>query len=627
MIRRVFGLVLLVVLSFAASLAQQLRGDIWSSYRNYASPWLGELPSGAIRPALTPRVVCVLVRGLRLDESRTMPTLQMLRQRGLDATAALSPPTYRAPAWMGLMSGATPDIHGITRNDAFISPDEQVDTIFAEMRIANKNSAVVGSIGWNDWFGPDLGRFEEMIDPEPNLRDDTAINTAIQIVQTAQPPPQFVLVELSALEGLSRTQAINQAGPIPEPIVDAILSNTQVTTQTLADAITLTDARIQRLYSVLDFNTTTLIVISDRGRDEHGHDGGDDADVSRVPLIMAGAGIQPGGQDIVKQSAFAPTLAALLGIAMPAQTQDAPLIGNLETTHLQPLPVAAAPITPTNELSQVRPSDLTLAPMAAVMLDAAQQRVTFDEYWSEGMGEPRFAAETFQRYRVGIAGGNVTAFEQFQAELNAKREAAYEIRLTRERLQRLPILFAAALALIAFIGLLLQQYPLQPLIGTAAYYVVWLAIFTFVDRYRLSLSMFAEGQLEPFLSTIARTTSWLMLVTALLVALFTGRHKNLLDAAITAVNTLGLIAAVPLGLLIWFYWQWGLSFGWTLPSSGLLAAVLIGLTHIVAMSARLWADGPALPIAPIVFALAGLLHLLVRRRPRSGLHYERVKIK
>jgi len=630
MIRRVFGFVLLVVLSFAAPLAARLRDETWSDYRNYTSPWLGDLPSGAIRPALSPRVICVLVRGLRLDESRTMPTLQILRQRGLDATVALAPPTYRMPVWISLVSGATPDIHGITRNDAFLPQDGQIDTLFAQLRFANRNSAVVGSLAWNDWFGQDVGRFEEMIEPEPNLRDDAAINTAIQIIQTAQPAPQFVLVELSALEELSQTHFIDNTGPIPAPLVDAILSTTQVTTQTLADAITLTDARIQRLYSVLDFNTTTLIVLSDRGRDDRGHDGGDDADVSRVPLIMAGAGIQPGGQDIVKQAAIAPTLAALLGIAMPMQAQDAPLIGNLEVSHVQPLPEAAAApvtVTSTTALSEVRPNTSALAPMAAVMLDSAQQRVTFDEYWSEIMGEPRFAAETFQRYRIGIAGGNVTAFEQFQAEISAKREAAQSIRLTRERLQRLPILLGAVLGLIAFIGLLLQQYPVQPLIGTVLYYVLWLGLFSLLDRFRLSLSMFADGQLEPFLGTVAHSASLLMLGVAVFVALLTGRHKNLLDASITGINTLGLIAAVPVGVLMWFYWQYGLGFSWALPSSGLLAALLISLTHIVAFSAILWAGGPALPIAPIVFVAGGVIYLLVRRRPKQGLHYERFRIK
>jgi hypothetical protein len=139
--------------------------------------------------------------------------------------------------------------------------------------------------------------------------------------------------------------------------------------------------------------------------------------------------------------------------------------------------------------------------------------------------------------------------------------------------------------------------------------------------------MFADGQLEPFLSTVAHSASLLLLGVAVFVALLTGRHKNLLDASITGINTLGLIAAVPLGVLLWFYWQWGLGFAWMLPGSGLLATLLIALTHIGAFSATLWTGGPALPIAPIVFTATGAIFLLVRRRPKQGLHYERFKIK
>jgi hypothetical protein len=605
MIRPIFGTLLLLALVFAPSIAQKARDDLWASYRNYVSPYLAELPAGTGRPALSPRVVCVLVRGLRLEESRTLPTLQTLRQQGLDATVALAPPTYRAPSWVGLVSGATPDVHGITRNDTFLP---NVDTIFKHLRAANKNAVVIGNIQWADWFGPDLARFEEtgeVIEPDADVRDDAAINTAIQVLQDVQQPAHVVLIELASLDGLADAQPITTTQAIsitPTP-----------------DPLALLDARLYRLISTLDLATNTVMVLSDRGRDVEGNDGGDDADVSRVPLVMAGAGVVPGTQDIVKQSAIAPMIAALLGAPMPTHAQGAPLIGALNFSQAQP-------VTASEPISGAQPA-VALAPNAQLMLDSAQQRITFDEFWSEVNGQPRFAAESLQRYRIGIESGNVTAFSQLLAEIGAKREAAEAARLTSERLRRLPALIGFGLALVALVGLCLQKHPVQPFFGAALYYALWLLVFAWVRGHRFSLSMFANGMPQSFWLDVMRDSALLLGGMCLFVALATGRHKTMWDAAITVLSTLGLVACVPLGLLAWFYWQWGLAFTWVLPNSGLLAVVLIGLTQIAALRVEISPALPALPLAPVVALGSLLVHLVVRRKPRSGLYYERVKIR
>ncbi len=583
-----------------------MRDEVWASYRTYASPYLAELPAGTGRPTLSPRVVCVLVRGLRLEESRNLPTLQTLRQQGLDATVALAPPTYRVPSWIGFASGATPEVHGLTRNDAGLP---QIDNIFKQLRAANKNAAVIGTIQWSDWFGPDLARFEETTEPEANARDDAAINTAIQVLQDVQQPAQFVLIELAALDGLAdarpvtTTQAISIT-PTPNPLE-------------------VLDARLFRLISTLDLATNTVMVLSDRGRDADGNDGGDDADVSRVPLVMAGAGIKPGTQDIVKQSAIAPMLAALLGAPMPTHAQGAPMLAALDFATAAS---SAAPITSTEPISPALPAS-TLAPNAKLMLDSAQQRITFDEFWSEVNGQPRFAAESLQRYRIGIESGNVTAFEQLLAEIGAKREAAEGARLTRERLGRLPVLIGLVLALVALVGLCLQKQPLQPLVGMVVYYVLWLVLFALARGHRFSLSMFAGGLPQAFWPSVARDCALLLGGVCLFIALATARHKTVWDAVITVLSTLGLVVCVPLGLLAWFYWQWGLAFVGVLPNSGLLATVLIGLTHVAALSVEVSASLPALPLAPLVALGAGLVYFVVRRKPKPGLQYGRMRIR
>ena len=261
------------------------------------------------------------------------------------------------------------------------------------------------------------------------------------------------------------------------------------------------------------------------------------------------------------------------------------------------------------------------------MLDSAQQRITFDETWSEVNGQPRFAAESFQRYRIGIESGNVTAFEQLLAEIGAKREAAENAKLTRARLGRLPVAVGLVLALVALIGLCLQKHPLQPFVGMLVYFALWLGVFVLVRGHRFSLSMFVNGLPQNFWPGVARDSALLLGGVCLFIALTTARHKNVWDATITVLSTLGLILCVPLGVLAWFYGQWGLTFVGVLPNSGLLATVLIGLTHIAGLSVDVNSALPALPLAPLVALGAGVVYFIVRRKPRPGLHYERVKIR
>ena len=107
--RRIIGLVLIIVLTLLAGFAEQVRDGLWQSYQTYTTPFTGPLPAGAARPPLAPRVVLLLVRGLRLDASNQMPSLNALRQRGANVIIELPAPTYRMPATYGWMSGAWPD--------------------------------------------------------------------------------------------------------------------------------------------------------------------------------------------------------------------------------------------------------------------------------------------------------------------------------------------------------------------------------------------------------------------------------------------------------------------------------------------------------------------------------------
>src|SRR5262249_46135279 len=73
-------------------------------------------PAPARKNAPARRVVWVLIDGLRLDASRTMPTLARLRQEGADFEASADFPTYSIPNYVVQACGLDPATSGVRTN-------------------------------------------------------------------------------------------------------------------------------------------------------------------------------------------------------------------------------------------------------------------------------------------------------------------------------------------------------------------------------------------------------------------------------------------------------------------------------------------------------------------------------
>ena len=81
------------------------------------------------------------------------------------------------------------------------------------------------------------------------------------------------------------------------------------------------DRALRRLAAAIDLKRSTLIVTSDHGHTERGGHGGDEPSVTAVPLVMAGRGVRVAISGEARQIDVAPTIAALLGIPVPASNQ------------------------------------------------------------------------------------------------------------------------------------------------------------------------------------------------------------------------------------------------------------------------------------------------------------------
>ena len=584
--RRIIGLVLIIVLTIVASLAETVRSNLWASYRDYNSPYLADLPAGTARQPVTQRVVVVLVRGLRLDDSRQMSTLNDLRGRGSDLVVQQDPPTYRLSAWETLFTGARAETHGVTTN--FSTHAGTASSVFSELQLTGQGSAIIGSQALGDVFGNDVQRFELVDNTNVAERDDDAIRLTQEVLNDAANPTHLVCVELTAIEDTLQNNPVNRQA-----------------------AISVTDTRIKTLLDTLDLSTNALVILSDRGLTSRGTDGGAESEVAQTPLVMAGAGIAPGSQAMIKAIDVAPTLAALLGTPMPIYAQGETAVSALSFPQ-----TTSVVITATDTLSATDITTDTLAPLPSALWASALQLTTLYENWSEVIKQPRFAAELLRAQQQTIRDGDASSYQKFLIDLNARADAAMKAEQKDEQMQRLPVVIGTALFLVALVGALISFRRWQTLVAALAYAVLWYAVFTFLRDDHFSLSMFANSDPTQFLTALQRYSAALMVVVCVFVALTTGQHEDGLEAIATVLVTLLLIMCLLVVQAAWFYFQWGFTYTWLLPDSAEFVATLVALTQISALSIRIVPELPNLPVPLVIACLTLAVYSLLHSRKR-----------
>lgn len=553
MVRRIARIVLLILISLLLAAlgygSYTLGNFAFKQFMGYSGPALGALPPGRPTTPISRRVVVVVVDGLREDTSHQMPHFQALRERGADMPSWTEVPSLSLPGYTVLGTGAYPEFSGVTTN--WYDGAVRVDSLFARAREAGLPTALVTMGSWEQLYGPWTGSVYTASWSASGHDYLAVAGTTEDIGREALD----VLAEQSTGLLYVHFGETDEAGHARGGDSQAYL-----------DAARHIDTQIGAIAAALDWGKDTLILTADHGMtgDLHGTGGGhggDEPEVRRVPLVLRGRGIAPGAYPEGRQADVVPTVAALLGLPIPAHNQG--------YTRLDAL------VLPPEQRAQ-----------AALAL-GEQQEALYSAYLRslgaagavDGLEQAR-AAMAARRYDEvpGQVREFLTALEETVARTAANRT-------WQERLVRSPYLLVPALAGLACF---LLYRPRRDLVGvlflSASFYALFWLLYFVLHGHTVSFSSITNVTEAAFFQD--RTID--ALVSMGIVAVAAGvfyRRRPCLEVVWGGTQSALLIAwamLVQLGLFLWLY---GLTMTWRLPPLGfafffylnLLALVGIGL--------------------------------------------------
>jgi hypothetical protein len=559
----------LILLAWGMYGAPTLGLKSFNSFSQYPGIYTDPLKAGPEGDPVADKVLLIIVDGLGVDASQQMTALNRMRSVGADRTLRTGVPSFSLPGWTVLTTGAWQEQSGFATNE--VNRPVTIDSLFDAARRAGLRTAIAGPGGIDAETGQassydllyagkvdDLAGFAQpdnaYLDTEGSAQLDDEI-AATALGQHAE----FQLVHFLAVDDAGH----GYGGASPE----------------YAAAVQAVDAHIDRLLENADLDTTAVFVTADHGHIARGGHGGSEPEVVNVPLVSLGAGIAAGSYEPATQADVAPTIAALLGLSIPAHNQGWLLLDQIAA----PMRTKAARAVDTATQLDAR---------VASMLNAIGDSRTIDE-------------SNLDSGRAALEAGDYEAAMQLSSDFaltaNDTWEAARSAHLARERWGRLAI---AILLLVPLALYLLwwsrAGWPWKlPWLLAVVYTVAWNVNYLLIEGNSYEITMFnTESGILPFIQ--GRVMSSLILMTVLILVLAVIRRGRMAtEVAREAVHTLLAIGLVLMAQILFFYVLWGVTYEWYIPDVTMAFKYYMDLFQTTAY----W-PLPPLPFAAIAPLLA-----------------------
>lgn len=554
---------------------------------NYRPPLDQPVPNGPAAQPLVPQVVMVIIEGLTEEGAGDMRSLSALTQdqpseppaeaRRANATYAVAQavvPTRALPAWAALVTGAGPELSGaplVHESPERIEPLPG-DNLFSLARSAGLLTAFAGHESWAKLVGPSNLDYSAITSHKGAKADAETADAALQFLSQR---PNLLVIHLGQLDEAGHAQGAESAA--------------------YAQALQEIDRHLKSLLSRLDLRHAVLVVTSTHGHLARGGHGGDEPQVVRIPLVLAGQFItsdKPGEtgksrQIEARQIDVAPTVAALLGIPIPGRNQ-----GDVLTGRLQLGPQARAELA------------LVLAEQRIELARTYLTKVLDRPLSDTAEGDRQVAQSSIEvgNYESALTLAELASVQTAEETREARREA---IEAHRQRLLPLAVAAFVVPAYLLRRGRLrlFRFHLLAALLTIGLFHLLFLNL---AGRYSPSL---LSGRQD-----LVQWGRWAVLTTLpglLVVGWAVWRSREpFADRYVRAVYGYGLVTAylLLLGLTVLLQ-QHDPRLGWYLPPpQPVFLIFLLGLELVVALTALLVLAWPA----ALLFRL--LRHLLARGR-------------
>ena len=292
--------------------------QIRDSILGYRSVLRGQPRLGVATSPEVQQVVMVVVGGLRYDASLEMPYLNRLREIGVEAPSRGYFPSNSETAWTTLVSGAGPEINDAPLLDVAYEEIRllTVDDLFTQVKRSDFTTALAGPHEWERMIPEHLLDRSFFVLQAGAEADRQVTGAALDFMRTLR--PNFLLIHLSQ--------------------VDYAGQNFGATSGQYQAAVRRVDSHLREIAQALSLTRCVLVVTADHGHLAEGGHGGGLQEVVITPFAMAGAHVVPGDHQEIHQADIAPTIATLLGVAVPSGSQgqilfDALVLDDGESTE------------------------------------------------------------------------------------------------------------------------------------------------------------------------------------------------------------------------------------------------------------------------------------------------------
>jgi hypothetical protein len=270
-------------------------------------PWATAPDLETVRP-LNRKLLWIVVDAMNADKAfdpRVMPFVAGQRKHGAWGIALTPSLTLTGPAIWTMGTGRSPALMEAVTN--FKPPPATSDNLFRRMKEGRRRVFLAGEAAWSHRYGQwavETLALKDRGHHDTHDSDNKAFAATKKYIQKDH--PDLLVVHFVGADHLGHPHGTKEIdGPY-------------------ANRLRELDVQIRELAELAKSHNMAVMVMADHGMTDTGGHGGGEEKPRNAPFVWWGTGVVQGGPTTIPQQAVASTLAAYLGVELPAEAEHPP---------------------------------------------------------------------------------------------------------------------------------------------------------------------------------------------------------------------------------------------------------------------------------------------------------------